>query len=246
MPYHFAASPEIVAQSGASLKHSITGTTLYNNYSTDSSNLPVHGLQMQCSTEIALPPGDIGFFKGQVAIAGHLPIITNRLALHTSLNTGYLHSLSYGGLCGPPLISDRFVLGGTGSFRGFIPAGIGPRGRRIGSRQSNDGLGDALGGNLFYTASLMASFAPSDTIEGISQITRNLRLFGFTTVGSCLSVSNDTSWKDVVGSSRISAGIGIASGALGPRIEATYTLPLRHGPIDGRRRFQLGICISIV
>ena len=246
MPYHFAASPEIVAQSGASMKHAISGVTSYNNYSTDTSNLPVHGLQMQFSTEIALPPGDVGFVKGQVAVAGHLPIVPNRLALHTNVSSGYLHSITFGGLCGPPLISDRFLLGGIGSFRGFIPAGIGPRGRSVNNRTTNEGLGDALGGNLFYTASLMASLAPPDTIEGISQITRNVRLFGFTTVGSCVSVSNTTNWNDIIGSTRMSAGVGIASGALGPRIEATYTLPIRYGPIDGRRRFQLGVCISTV
>lgn len=246
MPYHFVASPEIVAQSGASVKHAITSVTSYNSYSTDSSNLPVHGLQMQCSTELALPPGDTGFVKGQVSVAGHLPIFTNRLALHTSISSGYLRSISFGGLCGPPSISDRFLLGGTGSFRGFVPAGIGPRSRSINSLATNNGLGDALGGNLFYTATLMASLAPPDTIEGVSQLTRALRLFGFTTIGSCLSVSNTTSWKDVVGSTRISAGVGIASGVLGRRIEATYTLPINYGPIDGRRRFQLGIWVSIV
>ena len=246
MPYHFDASPEIVAQSGASVKHAVTSVTSYNNYSTDSSNLPVHGLQMQCSTELALPPGDIGFVKGQISMAGHLPIVTNRIALHTNFSSGYLRTISYGGLCGPPLISDRFLLGGTGSFRGFVPAGIGPRGRKINSGTTNNRLGDALGGDLFYSASLMASLAPPDTIEGLSQLTRTVRLFGFTTVGSCLSVSNITSWKDVVGSTRVSAGIGIASRVLGPRIEATYTIPLNYGPIDGRRRFQFGVCISIV
>ena len=247
MPFHFAASPEVVAQSGASVKHAITGTTSYNNFSTDSSHLPVHGVQMQCSSEIALPPGDVGFVKGQVAIAGHLPIIANRMALHTSISGGYLHSIPFGGLCGPPLISDRFLLGGTGSFRGFLPAGIGPRGRGIRSTGGtmNSGLGDALGGNLFYTASLMASLRPPETIEGISQITRSLRLFGFTTIGSCLSVSNTTSWKDIAGSTRMSAGVGIASGVLGPRIEATYTMPIHYGPNDGRRRFQLGISVSL-
>ena len=246
MPYHFAASPEIVVQSGASVKHAITSVTSYNNYSTDSSKLPVHGVQMQCSTEFALPPGDAGFVKGQISIAGHLPIFKNRIALHTSICSGYLHSISYGGLCGPPLISDRFLLGGTGSFRGFVPAGIGPRGQSINSGPSNNRLGDALGGNLFYTATLMASLAPPDTIEGVSQVTRTLRLFGFTTIGSCLSVSNTTSWNDIVGSTRMSAGVGIASGVLGPRIEATCTLPINNGPVDGMRRFQLGMCISIV
>jgi Omp85 superfamily domain len=249
MPYHFAASREIVAQSGASVKHGVTLVTSYNNIITDSSNLPVEGLQLQCSAEVATPPGDIGFIKGQAAIAGHHSL-NRRLALHTSVAAGYLHALSFGGLCGPPLVSDRFLLGSTGSFRGFIPAGIGPRSGMVGA--TNGGLGDALGGNFFYSATAMISSAPPETIEAFSQITRNVRLFGFATAGTCVSVDNNggklSSWNvtDICGSSRLSAGIGIATGALGPRIEATYAWPLRYGPVDGRRRFQFGVSVSIV
>jgi outer membrane protein assembly factor BamA len=228
------------------VKHGIVGVTSYNNYTTDSSNLPINGFQMHGSTELALPPGDVGFMKGQAALAGHLSI-TNRLALHTSLSSGYIHSISFGGLCGPALTSDKFLLGGTGSFRGFIPAGIGPRCSFVG--RTNGGLGDALGGNIFYTATMMASVAPQDTNEGISQITRNVRLFAFASAGSCISVQgiNTTNLKGIFSTSRMSAGFGVSSGVLGPaRIEATYAVPLRCFGNDGKRRFQLGISLSII
>jgi outer membrane protein assembly factor BamA len=249
LPYHFAASSEIVSQSGASVKHGITGVASYSNISTDTSNLPIHGLQFQCTTEVATPPGDVGFIKGQASIAGHFSL-HQRLSLHTFLSTGYLRALSFGGLCAPPIVSDRFLLGGTGSFRGFIPAGIGPRSRIAGA--ANSGLGDALGGNFFYSATAMVSAAPPEPIHAISQITRNVRLFGFATFGTCVSVdgysssiySSDT-MSDVAQSSRLSSGIGIATGALGPRVEATLSWPLRYSPLDGRRRFQFGVSFSI-
>ena len=249
MPYHFAASPEIVSQSGASVKHGITGVVSYNNITADTSHLPIHGLQLQCTTEIATPPGDVGFVKGQAAVAGHLAL-NSRLSLHTCLSSGYLHALSFGGLCGPPIVSDRFLLGGTGSFRGFIPAGIGPRSHNVGG--TNGGLGDALGGNFFYSATASISASPPEMIDAITQITRNVRLFGFATVGSCVSLGGfggkHASFviSDVAQSSRLSSGIGIATGALGPRIEATLSWPIRYGPLDGRRRFQFGVSFSIV
>jgi Omp85 superfamily domain len=248
LPYHFAASPNIVSQSGASVKHGITSVVSYNNVSTDTSNLPIHGLQLQCTTEVATPPGDIGFIKGQAAVAGHLSL-NQRLSLHTYLSTGYLHALSFGGICGPPIVSDRFLLGGTGSFRGFIPAGIGPRSRIAGG--ASGGLGDALGGNFFYSATAMISAAPPETIAAITQITRNVRLFGFASVGTCLSMdgfngsNSSESLSDVAQSSRLSSGFGIATGALGPRVEATLSWPLRYAPLDGRRRFQFGVSFSI-
>jgi outer membrane protein assembly factor BamA len=249
LPYHFAASPEIVAQAGATVKHSWTATMQYDSThmsdeSTrdDQSKLPTSGVQLQCTGEVATPPGDVGFIKGQVAVAAHLSL-TDRLALHGSLSTGYLHSLSFGGLCpAPPIVADRFLLGGTGSFRGFVPAGIGPRTTEASAMQS-----DALGGNFFYSATVMASLAPSTaSLEALSTLTRHVRLFGFATAGTCLDVSKATSIQSVVGSTRASAGIGIATQALGPaRVEATYAWPLRHGPRDGRRRFQFGVSFSL-
>jgi hypothetical protein len=240
LPYHLAASPEIAAQAGASVKHSVTAVMHYDTTKTaapcvdDASGIPVQGVQMQCSTELATPPGDVGFVKSQAAMAGHLSV-TDRLAMHASLSTGYLHPLSFAGLCGMTTVSDRFLMGGSGSFRGFAPGGVGPR--AIGK------MGDALGGNFFYAASVVASFAPPVTLESLSVITSHVRLFGFCSVGTCLG--NVTGIQDIVKTTRVSAGMGLTSQAFGPRLEATYAWPLRYGPLDGRRRFQFGLSLFI-
>jgi outer membrane protein assembly factor BamA len=255
LPYHFAASPDIVAQAGATVKHGWTATVQYDSTHSDSdsavddrSRLPVSGIQFQCTGEVATPPGDVGFVKGQAAMATHLSL-TDRLAIHGSLSTGYLHMVSFGGLCSitNSIVADRFMMGGPGSFRGFVPTGIGPRSRaRPGTKLLHT---DALGGNFFYTATAMASLTPSTTsLEALAMLTRHVRLFGFATVGTCLDTSGVTSnlLHNVVNSSRASAGIGIATQALGPaRVEATYAWPLRYGPNDGRRRFQFGVSFSI-
>lgn len=278
LPYHFAASSEIVAAAGASVKHSVTAVLHYDSTGTattrrrttsesstsvtlpdDQSKLPVSGVQLQCSTELGAPPGDVGFVKGQAAVAAHVPL-TDRFALHASFATGYLHPLEFGGLCcanrpaSAVLVSDRFLLGGTGSFRGFGPAGIGPRvtttttttAATVGGTKKT--MGDALGGNFFYTATAMASLAPATTIEALSVVTSHVRLFGFATAGTCLGSGGGggiSGVHDVIGSTRVSAGIGVATQVMGPRVEATYAWPLRYGPNDGRRRFQFGASFSV-
>lgn len=240
LPYHLAASPEIAAQAGASVKHGVTAVLHYDTTVTaaqsinDASGLPVEGVQMQFSTELATPPGDVGFVKSQATWVGHSSV-TDRLAMHAYLSTGYLHPITFAGLCGMPIVTDRFLLGGTGSVRGFAPGGIGPR--------ATGKMGDALGGNFYYTASVMASLAPPVTLKALSVITSYVRLFGFCSVGTSLGAL--TGVQDIFNTTRVSAGMGVATQALGPRLEAIYAWPLRYGPLDGRRRFQFGVSFSI-
>lgn len=247
IPYHLAASPEIVAAAGASVKHSITAKVKYDNTSTadgDLSRIPVRGIQLECMTELATPPGDVGFIKAQTSLAGHFPTFLPKVFLHGTISTGFLSALHFQGLCRPSGPSDRFLLGGTGSFRGFVPAGIGPR-------SSASKMGDALGGDVFYTASLSASTVPPSALtqsplEAIALVASHIRLFGFATAGTCAAWNNNNNTPlDLLRSTRLSAGIGLATQALGPRLEATYAWPLRYGPRDGRRRFQFGVSFSL-
>jgi len=279
LPYHLAASPEIVAAAGPSVKHSITAHVKYNQTTVtgsddnkDLSGLPVQGVQWDGTTELATPPGDVGFVKVQAAVAAHtIPFaaLLPNLSLHGTLATGVLRAFSFQGLCGPsPGPSDRFLLGGTGSFRGFVPAGIGPRSSNStsstttpkGTSSSSSKMGDALGGDFFYTATLMASTSPPSALTqsplaAIALVARHVRLFGFATAGTCCALpssSNTTDaaaavapW-DIFRSTRLSAGVGLATQALGPaRLELTYAWPLRYGPRDGRRRFQFGVSFSL-
>lgn len=299
LPYHLAASPEIVAAAGASVKHSVTarvkhdsttrwtgGGSSDNNHNrndgADLSGLPTNGVQWDGTTELALPPGDVGFVRAQAAVAGHAclaAVSLPKVSLHATLGAGAVRSLSFRGLCScGPGPSDRFLLGGTGSFRGFVPAGLGPRSsstsstttsnnnsNRNSSRQQAGGAGDALGGDFFYTATVAASTAPPAALAQspvLGGLARRVRLFGFATAGTCCNVAaaggagavdNTTytgvSARDVVRSTRLSAGVGLATQALGgpgaPRLEVTYAWPLRYGPRDGRRRLQFGVSLAL-
>lgn len=239
LPYTLFASNDIVQQAGPSFKHSLIGTVRYEDAEKDSgSQLPIQGTQLHCSTELATPPGDVGYFKAQGALARHWKVLESRMSMHTLVSAGYLHRLSFEGLCRPQSIlpCDKFMLGQRSNFRGFVPGGIGPRASNAGS------FGDALGGTLFYSATAMVSATPPQTI--LSGITDHLRLFGFCSTGTCVHASSKNSLQQVLSTSRFSSGLGVATQILGPRLEATYSWPLRFAPTDGRRRAQLGISMS--
>jgi Omp85 superfamily domain len=232
LPYQLVASKDIVALAGPSFKHSMVATIEYDNVllRDTGSGLPLDGLQMRSRTEWALPPGDVGFLKTHIAGAVHWLLPGSSIAFHNCFTVGYLHPLSNSGLSRPEAILpvDRFILGGTGSLRGFAPGGIGPRSASI----PHNRLGDALGSNFVYTATSMTSVAPPFDLFGFSS---QIRMFGFATIGGC----------DLQSIPRAAAGVGLATQILGPRLEATYSFPLVYGPSDGKRRFQLGISLSI-
>jgi len=99
------------------------------------------------------------------------------------------------------LISDRYFLGGS-NFRGFQQAGLGPR-------DSNSG--DSLGGNMYYTGTVKASFGvglpPELGIKGN----------WFTTLGTLTGIDKSrVAYKDD-SSIRLSTGVGISwSSPFGP------------------------------
>jgi outer membrane protein insertion porin family len=234
VPFAFDASPEVVSQARPSCKHSILWDWAFRL--TDHPLQPTAGVQSNVTTEVALPPGDVGFIKTKGSFSIHKPLLASgdatSLSLHAACSMGYLHNLGFGGLTRPATLSDRFYIGGPMQLRGFSAAGIGPRAK---ISPTADGPGDALGGDFFYTATLMASFTNS------SLATANARLFGFCNVGTCVGSILQCSPLQVLASSRASLGVGVATCMLGPRVELTYAWPIRSGPRDVTRRFQFGM-----
>ena len=51
--------------------------------------------------------------------------------------------------------------------------------------------------------------------------------------------------KNILYSSRISTWIGLTITVFGPKVEVTYSIPLRYGPYDGRKLFQFGMSMSL-
>jgi hypothetical protein len=267
LPYAADASPEIVVQSGSTLIHSLKWEARTNGGSTDDKFQPTIGLDGFCLAEVAGPPGDVGYAKAQGGAAIHVPLggelddegnysnndpssFLDRVSLHATCAGGVIHPISYDGLCRPPTISDRFFVGGPMQLRGFLPSGIGPRSKTGGSTSPG---GDAMGGNLYYTASLAASVLPPN--EFLAQY--GIRLFAFANAGTLVGLSplnnyqyrnvqqrQPITWKQVVQSTRTSMGVGISGGTPMGRLEVTYAYPLRYGPRDARRNFQFGFGFS--
>ena len=266
IPYGTDSSPEIVMQSGSNLIHSIKWEARTNGGWTDNKYQPTVGLDGFCLAELAGPPGDVGFAKAQGGAAIHIPMgelfvsdnndsttsastFLDNISLHATCAGGVLQPISYDGICKGPTISDRFFIGGPMQLRGFLPAGIGPRTKAGGSTTPG---GDAMGGNLYYTASLAASVAPPSGMLA----EYGVRLFAFANAGTLVGLSPLTNnynrlqqqqpvtWTQVAQSTRTAAGVGISGGTPMGRVEVTYAWPLRYGPRDARRNFQFGFGLS--
>ncbi|OEU19647.1 hypothetical protein FRACYDRAFT_182123 [Fragilariopsis cylindrus CCMP1102] len=266
IPYGTDSSPEIVMQSGSNLIHSIKWEARTNGGWTDNKYQPTVGLDGFCLAELAGPPGDVGFAKAQGGAAIHIPMgelfvsdnndsttsastFLDNISLHATCAGGVLQPISYDGICKGPTISDRFFTGGPMQLRGFLPAGIGPRTKAGGSTTPG---GDAMGGNLYYTASLAASVAPPSGMLA----EYGVRLFAFANAGTLVGLSPFTNnynrlqqqqpvtWTQVAQSTRTAAGVGISGGTPMGRVEVTYAWPLRYGPRDARRNFQFGFGLS--
>jgi Omp85 superfamily domain len=297
-PYHFDASKSTISFAGPSIKNSFNAVIQYNSpdivnddddttsdISINNPLLPTKGYQFYSSIEVATPPGDVGFIKGQVSSTKHW-LVSPNVSIHANASSGYMYPLTFGGLFttyssnSNKLVhpSDRFYIGGTNSFRGFVPGGIGPRGYVNGGASSSTstsntpttrtGLGgNALGGDFYYTSTLMISSVALDTVPILSQYLSNLgvRLFCYTTVGTCCSINNRRLQssssssspysllssarirllRDIVQSSRVSTGIGMTTTAFGPKLEVSYSIPIRFSPMDGRKSFQFGMSFSV-
>jgi hypothetical protein len=236
IPYAADASPEIVAQSGSSLHHTLKWEARTNGCLTDDRFQPTIGVDGFAQAEIAGPPGDVGYAKAQGGTAFHLPI-TSLLSLHATCSGGILRPLSFNGLCRSPTISDRFFVGGPLQLRGFLPAGIGPRSKTGGKMTPG---GDAMGGNLFYTTSVAASVVPP---SGVLH-DYGIRFFAFGNAGTLVGAHQQLTLMQIVQSTRTSAGFGISGGTPMGRVELTYAWPLRYGPRDARRNLQFGFGFS--
>lgn len=237
VPYYYQATPEVVSQAGPSVKHSFAAEFRLNGTFTDHPYNPSEGIDLHAKAELATPPGDVGFIKGHLGLALHVPL-TSLFTIHGILKTGILHPLSFGGLCQGPGLSDRFYVGGPLNFRGFSPSGVGPRVGVV----TGQSPGDALGGNLYYTATVMASMGvPTQALTPVlAEALHSVRLFSFATVGTCTD-SLSSVWQ----STRSSIGLGLATSALGPRLETTFSWPLRQNPADVTKAWQLGFGFTI-
>lgn len=209
------ASPYIFRQQGRHVNSSVGHALVYD----DRNNRldPTDGYYLRFYQEVAGVGGDSKYIKHEVKTSYYYPIAKNWT---WSAGGAAGHLLSYGGE--DIFISDRFFIGGE-MIRGFNNSGIGPR---------DASTHDALGGNLYYAASTELKFPLG--------LPEDLGFLGamFVDVGSLQDV--DETGVNVFdgGSTRVSAGVGVAwASPFGPiRIDLAY--PIVKEPLDVRETFR--------
>jgi hypothetical protein len=211
------------------------------------------------------------FLKNQSTCSIHTPL-NDHLSLHGAASLGFIttlgnivsgtssQSVSTSTAINPIHPSDRFYIGGPMQLRGFLPnGGIGPRAimptNSIVKSGSITPNGDALGGNLYYTATGMISYVPPLFHTILNPY--GIRFIAYGNVGTCVQVTAGSSSSSsstttstttppssivqILNSTRAAVGIGMTTNFFGPRTEVTYSWPLRYSPRDARRQLQLGI-----
>jgi outer membrane protein insertion porin family len=146
--------------------------------------------------------------------------------LSTTFRAGWLANLTENA----STVSDRFLLGGPLSVRGFRNAGIGPRDYK-----------DALGGNVYWAAGLSA-IAPIPKYES-----KPFRAQAFVNAGTNIPWKSDTNPQALTQSPSISAGVGLIYRHSIARIELNYCVPLTAARGDQiKRGLQLGIGLNFL
>jgi outer membrane protein insertion porin family len=189
----------------------------------DSPILPTQGHLVSVYHELAGvvgSKGDSNYFKKEIAVQQHLqllnPVIAEngqsvpRLVLSGGLKAGLLYNLNEK----EPHISDRFVLGGPTSVRGFKIGGIGPR----------DG-DDAVGGEAYWAAGLSA-VTPIPGMLG-----QPLKAHAFVNAGNLIKWKKGTSYQDtrdaMLLNPRVSYGVGLIFHHPAARVEANFCFPVQ-------------------
>jgi outer membrane protein insertion porin family len=241
---------------GAVLTSSIGYTLTYN--SVDNNKSPTKGLLAELRQDLAGVGGDVRFVRTAGDIWGYHEVVPDLVAaLH--LQGGYITGWGCGkynndgSLLNTPSeclrMLDEFQMG-PNLVRGFAPAGIGPRDL---SRYLLTGTGDALGGSLYWGASLELQtplyFLPKDA---------GIKVAVYADAGSLWDYQGATSWAatgEVISGSlcaappcpldnamhiRSSVGVGLIwDSPFGP-LRFDYAVPLTQEPYDRTQRFRFG------
>jgi outer membrane protein insertion porin family len=212
------ASRFIRDQEGDNITSLIGQSFLYDKR--DNKFNPNKGYFVKLNQDLAGLGGDSKFLRHEVRSGYFIPVFrkNNDIVLQLSANTGYIF-----GLGGEDVrINERFFVGGD-DLRGFRTAGIGPR---------DITTTDALGGNLYYTASTELRFPLG--------LPKELDFLGniFIDAGS-LSNINETGSEIVDKASvRLSAGAGISWGSpMGP-IRIDLATPIVKETFDRTQLFR--------
>lgn len=242
------ASLSIRQQVGDSLKSSINHVFVRERR--DDMLLPSNGHYVRIAQELSglFGLGNAHFFKTELEsqyckqFGGGRILMDKENKEFLGVHPGFVISTTFRAGCLANLsdsdkastVSDRFLLGGPLSVRGFRNAGIGPRDYK-----------DALGGNMYWAAGVSA-IAPLPKLES-----KALRAHAFVNAGTNIPWQSGTSLQEtrqaLSQSPSISAGLGLIYRHSIARIELNYCIPLTAARGDQiKRGLQLGIGLNFL
>jgi outer membrane protein insertion porin family len=141
----YDAAPAVIDAQGQSLKSFVGATYTWDNL--DNPMLPTNGFRGQLVAEVAGLGGDVHYGSLEAHAWYFIPIYEESVVLKLEGNAGQM--VPFAGDDVP--LQDRFFKGAD-TFRGFDPAGVGPR------QVGNDGETDAIGGTTYAIGTVELSF----------------------------------------------------------------------------------------
>jgi outer membrane protein insertion porin family len=218
---------------GAVLVSMLGYTLAYNTL--DNNKNPTAGLYAEFKQDFAGVGGEVNFIRSTFDTRSYYEVFSDVVSvLH--LQGG--HIAGWGGK--DLRMLDHFQMG-PNLVRGFAPSGIGPRDL---TSMSLNGVGDALGGTMYWGASLEAqapfSFLPKDA---------GLKGAIFADAGSLWNYRGPTFWNVTgetltpgpdSGAIRASVGVGLIwNSPFGP-LRFDYSFPLSKQSYDQVQQFRFG------
>jgi outer membrane protein insertion porin family len=221
----FSNSPEQYLQFVEQFGNSTTAVPLTAGWTRDrrdSAIFTTRGTLQNANLEIAIPPGELQYYRAQYQIQWYVPVGVENV-LELTGKAGYANG--YAGL--PLPFYKNFYLGGIGTVRGYKTASIGPK----------DSQGNALGGNVQLVANAEYYFP----FPGL-QKDKSVRLSAFFDAGALGDSTSDTGTLGVSSSeARASVGLALAwFSPVGP-LKISYAFPLNTQPGDQTQAFQFSL-----
>ena len=217
-------SPLIKSDVGNKTKSAVLLT--YNLDKTNSVVSPTAGYNLRIIQEINGLGGNVSFSKSSFDVKTYKTLIRDDIVLSSGLSSGVI-------LGSDAAITNRFFLGGD-QLKGFRNQGIGPIDNTFSGSDAN---GDPLGGKMFASISLEASF-PIGVPEEYS-------IFGgiFLDAGSVWGLDNTQSTGTVDDSFKIRSAAGVSlfwDTVIGP-LRFNFSRPIKREKYDVIENFRFTV-----
>ena len=217
-------SPLIKSDVGNKTKSAVLLT--YNLDKTNSVVSPTAGYNLRITQEINGLGGNVSFSKSSFDVKTYKTLLRDDIVLSSGLSSGVI-------LGSDAAITNRFFLGGD-QLKGFRNQGIGPVDNTFSGSDAN---GDPLGGKMFASISLEASF-PIGVPEEYS-------VFGgiFLDAGSVWGLDNTQSTGTVDDSFKIRSAAGVSlfwDTVIGP-LRFNFSRPIKREKYDVIENFRFTV-----